>query len=253
MPIGDYSGGSTSSNSNSNSGGGGGRQDAQSQYGGTTGYESSANQSGRTQSTSGEGGGSGYSNSNQDDARLDYITGPYQDIKLTEQQQKDFTEFQKDARQSITPSTKLSNKVIGGLLSNVLFPGAGSLYNAYLDATAMGYSIPNPFGGIFEGNNITPETITKYQNEGDNSGGSQLIQNILKTVNPDMPDSVAQSYYDNLPQTEKSDLSFKARYNTAKQKVSQTLGTPSAVGLLAVNESPFYDFLKIRGLDRRIL
>jgi len=25
------------------------------------------------------------------------------------------------------------------------------------------------------------------------------------------------------------------------------------MGLLAVNESPFYDFLKIRGLDRRIL
>ena len=63
--------------------------------------------------------------------------------------------------------------------------------------------------------------------------------------------SVAQKYYDNLPQG--SGLSFQAAYDAAKTKVNQTLGNPSAMGLLAVNESPFYDFLKIRGLDRRIL
>ena len=31
------------------------------------------------------------------------------------------------------------------------------------------------------------------------------------------------------------------------------LSTPTQVGLLAVNESPFYDFLKARNLDRRVL
>jgi hypothetical protein len=31
------------------------------------------------------------------------------------------------------------------------------------------------------------------------------------------------------------------------------LNTPSKIGLLAVNESPFYDFLKQRNLDRRVL
>lgn len=63
--------------------------------------------------------------------------------------------------------------------------------------------------------------------------------------------SVAQKYYDNLPQG--SGLSFQAEYDAARTKVNNILGSPSAIGLLAVNESPFYDFLKIRGLDRRIL
>ena len=63
--------------------------------------------------------------------------------------------------------------------------------------------------------------------------------------------SVAQKYFDELPQG--NGLSFQAAYDAAKTKVNQTLGNPSAMGLLAVNESPFYDFLKIRGLDRRIL
>ena len=63
--------------------------------------------------------------------------------------------------------------------------------------------------------------------------------------------SVAQKYFDQLPKG--SGLSFQAAYDAAKTKVNQTLGNPSAMGLLAVNESPFYDFLKIRGLDRRIL
>jgi hypothetical protein len=64
--------------------------------------------------------------------------------------------------------------------------------------------------------------------------------------------SVAQKYFDQLPQ-QGSGLSFQAAYDAAKTKINQTLGNPSAMGLLAVNESPFYDFLKTRGLDRRIL
>jgi hypothetical protein len=53
MPIGDYSGGSTSSSGSGNSGGGGGgRQDAESQYGSSS-YDSSQNQSGREQSNDG--------------------------------------------------------------------------------------------------------------------------------------------------------------------------------------------------------
>ena len=48
------------SSAGSDSGGGGGRTDAQSQYGGTTGYDSSANQSGREQSYGGRDTGSDY-------------------------------------------------------------------------------------------------------------------------------------------------------------------------------------------------
>ena len=49
-----------SSSAGSDSGGGGGRTDAQSQYGGTTGYDSSANQSGREQSFGGGNDGGSF-------------------------------------------------------------------------------------------------------------------------------------------------------------------------------------------------
>jgi hypothetical protein len=58
--MGSVGGGGSSSGGGGNSGGGGGgRTDAQSQYGGTTGYDSSANQSGREQSYGG-GNDGGY-------------------------------------------------------------------------------------------------------------------------------------------------------------------------------------------------
>jgi hypothetical protein len=43
------------------------------------------------------------------------------------------------------------------------------------------------------------------------------------------------------------------RYETAKQQVSKTVGTPTNVGLLAVNNSPFYDFLRTNNINRGIL
>ena len=236
---GQYGGGSSSSSSSSN-GGGGGRQDTESQYGRDYSYDSSQNQSGREQQY-----GGGRDPSKQYETPTD----------LTISQKETLEEQRKQAQYAITPSTDPKNKVIGGLLSTVLFPGAGTLYGMYKDATAMGYSIQNPFSGIFGTDNITKETVQNFQDRGDGGGneGMQLIQNVLKIVNPDMPESVAQKYYDAIPQTEKTELSFKARYNNMKNNVNGILNSPSPVGLLAVNESPFYDFLKTRGLDRRIL
>ena len=46
---------------------------------------------------------------------------------------------------------------------------------------------------------------------------------------------------------------LEVRYDAAKQQVSRTVGTPSNVGLLAVNNSPFYDFLRTNNLNRGIL
>jgi len=46
---------------------------------------------------------------------------------------------------------------------------------------------------------------------------------------------------------------LEVRYDAAKQQVSRTVGTPSSVGLLAVNNSPFYDFLRTNNINRGIL
>jgi hypothetical protein len=42
-------------------------------------------------------------------------------------------------------------------------------------------------------------------------------------------------------------------YAAAQTKQKQILGSASPVGLLAVNQSPFYDFLKLNKIDRGIL
>lgn len=53
--------------------------------------------------------------------------------------------------------------------------------------------------------------------------------------------------------TQPATLPLPTRYDIAKQQVSKTVGTPTSVGLLAVNNSPFYDFLKTNNLNRGIL
>ena len=209
--------------------------------------------------TGGEGGYSPQDNSTSQFGKTSTGRDPSKQYEtptdLTIEQKETLEKQRKQAQYAITPSTDPKNKIIGGLLSTVLFPGAGILYGMYKDATAMGYNIQNPFSGIFGTDNITPETIQEFKDRdgGGNNEGMQLIQNVLKIVNPDMPESVAQKYYDAIPQTEKTELSFKARYNNIRNDVNGILNSPSPLGLLAVNESPFYDFLKTRGLDRRIL
>jgi hypothetical protein len=53
--------------------------------------------------------------------------------------------------------------------------------------------------------------------------------------------------------TQEATQPLETRYDTAKQQVSRTVGTPTNVGLLAVNNSPFYDFLRTNNINRGIL
>ena len=227
-------------------GGGRGRTDSQSQYGGTTGYDSSQNQSGRNENTSGDNGGSGYSNSNQDDARLDYITGKYLDLTLTPEQKKDYSDYRENVSESIAPSTKTSSKIISGLLSTTLFPGAGNLYNSYIDATAMGYSVPNPFEGLFDGGNITPKSIENFKNQGGGGDGgdggdnnfSNIFSNIIKQMTPD---SQVNKYFNNLGTSSQSPLSssLETSYNAAKANINSILGMTPTNQQFGYSQAPY--------------
>ena len=53
--------------------------------------------------------------------------------------------------------------------------------------------------------------------------------------------------------TQEATQPLETRYDTAKQQVSRTVGTPTNIGLLAVNNSPFYDFLRTNNINRGIL
>ena len=86
------------------------------------------------------GTASGNTGSKGDDAKLEYLTGGYQDIDLTKKQKEDFENFQKQVGYSISPSSKPSNRIIRGILSAVTgIPALGYLAGKAIDSTAMGY------------------------------------------------------------------------------------------------------------------
>ena len=279
MPIGDYSGGSTSSNSNSssnsssssssNGGSGVGRQDVESQYGaGSVGsYDSSQNQSGRNENTSGDNGGSGYSNDN----RLNYLTGDYQDIKLNPDQKEQFQDYRENVEQAINPMAKPSNIAIGiGL--NQLIPGAGYLFGHYKQSTAMGYGMTNPlngltdkfgnakdwvadkFGGLLDGSTGNFNTSTVGQGDNDRTTMNTLAPLAPYAVSETTPDvSQANKWYNSIGENTESTFNFAQAYADAKTKVTNNLRSHGPLAQLAVSDSPYYDWLKVNKMDKGIL
>ena len=279
MPIGDYSGGSTSSNSNSssnsssssssNGGSGVGRQDVESQYGaGSVGsYDSSQNQSGRNENTSGDNGGSGYSNDN----RLDYLTGDYQDIKLNPEQKEQFQDYRENVEQAINPMAKTSNIAIGMGL-NKLIPGAGYLFGHYKQSTAMGYGMTNPlngltdkfgnakdwvadkFGGLLDGSTGNFNTSTVGQGDNDRTTMNTLAPLAPYAVSETTPDvSQANKWYNSIGENTESTFNFAQAYADAKTKVTNNLRSHGPLAQLAVSDSPYYDWLKVNKMDKGIL
>jgi len=250
---GGYQGGSSSSSSSSSGGssggsggsggssGGGGNSGGGGGGGGGRDYSSVPSSTPSTKPSAPPGGGStslgsgkdysppSSSVGNQDDARLDYITGDYLDLTLTPEQKEQFSDYREGVSEAISPSTKTSNKIISGLLSATLFPFAGNLYNAYIDATAMGYSVPNPFEGLFGSGNITPESIQNFQDQG-GGGDNNFSNNFSNIIKQMTPDSQVNKYFDNFGTSSQSPLSssLETSYNTAKANINSILGmTPT--------------------------
>ena len=67
--------------------------------------------------------------------------------------------------------------------------------------------------------------------------------------------SMAAQWYSTLGSSPSNPGAFNltAQYAAAKNAVSQRLGTPTSVGQLAVNQSPFYNWLKDNSLNKGIL
>jgi hypothetical protein len=234
------SSGSSSSSSGGGGGGGGGGQDY-----------SSVPASRPTVSTptySGGGGGQDMSSvpastpsvGNGNDGRLDYITGEYLDLTLTPEQKEQFSDYREGVSEAISPSTKTSNKIISGLLSATLFPFAGNLYNSYIDATAMGYSVPNPFEGLFDGGNITPESIQNFQDQG-GGGDNNFSNNFSNIIKQMTPDSQVNQYFDNLGTSSQSPLSssLETSYNAAKANINSILGMTPTNQQFGYSQAPY--------------
>jgi len=89
------------------------------------------------------------------------------------------------------------------------------------------------------------------------SAGGNIISALQTPEQTTKPRSTTNTYSG--PQAPKTYVTqpasqpLETRYDTAKQQVSKTVGTPTSVGLLAVNNSPFYDFLRTNNINRGIL
>ena len=102
-------------------------------------------------------------------------------------------------------------------------------------------------------------------NTQDESGDGDSVQNtssnsqtqFIASGNTQPSNSVASNWYQSLGQNTVSGqgnaFNLATEYAAAKSRVAQRLGTPSAIGWTAVNDSPFYNFLKTNNLDRGIL
>ena len=96
------------------------------------------------------------------------------------------------------------------------------------------------------------DLLTGVQSQGDRDAMNQLAPNApFIQTGTQKPDSVAAKFFGNSSNNFK--FSFENEYGKALARQKTLLNKPSAVGLLAVNQSPFYNWLKDNSLDKGIL
>ena len=107
---------------------------------------------------------------------------------------------------------------------------------------------------------------TSEGNGNNNTGGGGDGERArMNTIAPHAPyivsgttkptNSPALSWYQNLgtSNTNTGGFNLATEYASAKSKVAKTLGTSTPVGQLAVNDTPYFNFLKKNNLDKGIL
>ena len=100
--------------------------------------------------------------------------------------------------------------------------------------------------------NPRTKTFTKRESSG-NEQDAFIRSNAAYEVGQTNPEeSQAAKWYNNIGNNTQQ-FNFATAYANAKTKVSQTLNNKGAIGMLAVNDSPYYDWLKTKGLDKGIL
>ena len=92
---------------------------------------------------------------------------------------------------------------------------------------------------------------------GDGDSGITAYDNpedvkLLEDSSPNRQDSVAAKWFANMGNSS-TGFNLEKAYADAKAKQKTILGQPSAIGQLAVSNSPFFDFLKLHSLNKGIL
>jgi len=130
---------------------------------------------------------------------------------------------------------------------------------AYLSPTALGFRSLYAAGNIMANDPRNNFGGSFSNNESETGGGSEPDNNaiIQQQMNQGIiPESAAARFYSQFtPNSTQGLLDSPITQDYAKVKsfISTTANTATPIGQLAVNESPFYDFLKKYNLDKGIL
>jgi len=116
---------------------------------------------------------------------------------------------------------------------------------------------PNQYA-VHTGQTYNPITKTFTPRDSGGGGGSNEQDAVTRVAAPyqigatDPVESQAAKWFANMGNSS-TGFNLDKAYADAKAKQKTILGQPSAIGQLAVNNSPFFDFLKLNSLNRGIL
>ena len=233
---------SSSSSSSSNSGPAGG----QSSGGNYSGGGSTSNN-----------GAPGGNHSNNNNNTVDH--GLQQALKEQAKRQADPVYGDPDPEVDVDPRdrdsiTSFKDNYVANVKSNPMYLGIGGLlHTAYQTgkAKSMLSGVPG-YEFLDYGNGNTP-TVQPIAGGGDGGNTTALLAASPYLVSgTTQVESEASKWYNSIGNNTKQ-FNFASAYATAKEKVSQTLNNKGPIGMLAVSDSPYYDWLKTNKLDRGIL
>jgi hypothetical protein len=240
MP-GHHGGSSSSSSSSSTNQGPAGGQSSGGNYSG-----------GGSTSNNGAPGGN---HSNNNNNTVDH--GFQQALKEQAKRQSDPVYGDPDPQVDVDPRdrdsiTSFKDNYIANVKSNPMYLGIGGLlHTAYQtgQAKSMLSGVPGyEFLDYSDGNNNVP---TIAGGGGENTTALLAASPYLVSGDTQV-ESEASKWYNSIGNNTKQ-FNFASAYATAKAKVSQTLNNKGPIGMLAVSDSPYYDWLKTNKLDRGIL
>jgi len=180
---------------------------------------------------------------------LDYVKGQTKYSKYTSSINEDTAQTFEDQFRNNPLGTVIKS---GGVLMSM---GKG-LHDRYKNTQAMkllGYTsrVYNPRTGGYGGpGDRTPGMTTPAERGAMQQLAPSAPYMVAGTTQPSS--SVAASWYANLGLGTQG-FNFNSAYANAKAAVAKRLGNTTAVGQLAVNQSPFYNWLKDNSLDKGIL
>ena len=245
MP-GHHGGSSSSSSSSSSNSGPAGGQSSSGNYSG-----------GGSTSNNGAPSGNHSNNNNNNNNTVDH--GLQQALKEQAKRQADPVYGDPDPQVDVDPRdrdsiTSFKDNYVANVKSNPMYLGIGGLlHTAYQTGQAKSMLSGVPGYEFLDNNGTDTPTVQPIAGGGDSGNTTALLAASPYLVSgTTQVESEASKWYNSIGNNTKQ-FNFASAYATAKEKVSQTLNNKGPIGMLAVSDSPYYDWLKTNKLDKGIL